>query len=195
MLRAAVDFIADLRQASSPGDVPVGRSVVVIGGGMTAVDAAVQSKKLGARDVSNVYRRGAEAMSASTYEQEWAQKNGVAIRHWAAPKEILAENGAVSGVRFAVTRIDAGKLSETGETSALAADMVLTAIGQSFVAEPVGASIALEQGRIRTDEEGRTSHARIWAGGDCRFGGLDLTVDAVEQGKRAAISIDATLRA
>ncbi len=194
-LRAAVDFIADLRQASSPGDVPVGRSVVVIGGGMTAVDAAVQSKKLGARDVSIVYRRGAEAMSASTYEQEWAQKNGVAIRHWAAPKEILAENGAVSGVRFAVTRIDAGKLSETGETFALAADMVLTAIGQSFVAEPVGASIALEQGRIRTDEEGRTSHARIWAGGDCRFGGLDLTVDAVEQGKRAAISIDATLRA
>jgi glutamate synthase (NADPH/NADH) small chain len=175
--------------------VPVGRSVVVIGGGMTAVDAAVQSKKLGARDVSIVYRRGAEAMSASTYEQEWAQKNGVTIRHWAAPKEILAENGAVSGVRFAVTRIDAGKLSETGETFALAADMVLTAIGQSFVAEPVGASIALEQGRIRTDEEGRTSHARIWAGGDCRFGGLDLTVDAVEQGKRAAISIDATLRA
>lgn len=69
-------------------DVPVGRSVIVIGGGMTAVDAAVQARKLGAREVSIVYRRGAEAMSASAYEQE-AQKNGVTIRHWAAPKEIL----------------------------------------------------------------------------------------------------------
>jgi len=193
--RAAVDFIADIRQAKNLAQIPVGRSVVVIGGGMTAVDAAVQSRKLGARDVTMVYRRGPEAMSASTYEQEWAQKNGVAIRHWAAPKEILSADGAVTGVRFATTRTEAGKLAETGEVFTLHADMVLSAIGQSFVAEPVGAAIELEKGRIRTDEDGRTSHARIWAGGDCRFGGLDLTVDAVEQGKRAAMSIDAALRA
>ena len=194
-LRAAVDFIADIRQTSDVAEVPVGRRVVVIGGGMTAVDAAVQSKKLGAREVTMVYRRGAEAMSASTYEQAWAQKNGVTIRHWAAPKEILSTDGAVSGVRFSTTRTEAGKLIESGESFTLPADMVLTAIGQSFVAEPVGAIIELEQGRIRTDADGRTSHPNIWAGGDCRFGGLDLTVDAVAQGKRAAISIDATLRA
>ena len=123
------------------------------------------------------------------------QKNGVAIRYWAAPKEILSADGAVTGVRFAATHNEAGKLVETGEVFTLHADMALSAIGQSFVAEPVGAAIELEKGRIRTDEDGRTSHARIWAGGDCRFGGLDLTVDAVEQGKRAAISIDAALRA
>jgi len=193
--RPAVDFIADIRQTKNLAEIPVGRSVVVIGGGMTAVDAAVQSRKLGARDVTMVYRRGPEAMSASTYEQEWAQKNGVAIRYWAAPKEILSADGAVTGVRFAATHNEAGKLVETGEVFTLHADMVLSAIGQSFVAEPVGAAIELEKGRIRTDEDGRTSHARIWAGGDCRFGGLDLTVDAVEQGKRAAISIDAALRA
>ena len=192
-LRAAVDFIADIRQAADVADVPVGRSVIVIGGGMTAVDAAVQARKLGAREVSIVYRRGAEAMSASAYEQEWAQKNGVNIRHWAAPKEILAANGVLTGVRFATTKTEAGKLVETGETFTLVADMVLTAIGQSFVAEPVGTTITLEQGRIRADEDGRTSHSKIWAGGDCRFGGLDLTVDAVEQGKRAAISIDSVL--
>ncbi len=194
-LRAAVDFIADIRQATNLAEVPVGRSVIVIGGGMTAVDAAVQSRKLGAREATIVYRRGAEAMSASIYEQEWAQKNGVTIRHWAAPKEILAADGAVTGVRFAGTRNEAGKLVETGESFTLAADMVFTAIGQSFVAEPVGAAIALQHGRIRTNEDGRTSHNKIWAGGDCRFGGLDLTVDAVEQGKRAAMSIDAALRA
>jgi dihydropyrimidine dehydrogenase (NAD+) subunit PreT len=194
-LLAAVDFIADIRQAEDLAQIPVGRSVIVIGGGMTAVDAAVQSRKLGAREVTMVYRRGAEAMSASVYEQEWAQKNGVAIRLWAAPKEILAFDGAVTGVRFAGTRTVDDKLVETEENFTLAADMVLKAIGQSFVAEPVGAAIELQQGRIRADENGRTSHAKIWAGGDCRFGGLDLTVDAVEQGKRAAQSIDAALRA
>ena len=194
-LRAAVDFIADIRQATDLAEVPVGRSVIVIGGGMTAVDAAVQSRKLGARDVTMVYRRGREAMSASAYEQEWAQKNGVTIRHWATPKEILAADGVVTGVCFAATRTEAGKLIETGETFTLHADMVFTAIGQSFVTEPVGAAIALEQGRIRADEDGRTSHIKIWAGGDCCFGGFDLTVDAVEQGKRAAMSIDAALRA
>lgn len=193
-LRAAVDFIADIRQAADLAEVPVGRSVVVIGGGMTAVDAAVQAKKLGAREVSLVYRRGAEAMSASVDEQEWAVKNGVTIRHWAAPKEILAADGAVTGVCFAVTRTEAGKLVETGETFTLAANMVLKAIGQSFVAEPVGTAIALQAGRIQTDEGGRTSHAKVWAGGDCRYGGLDLTVDAVDQGQRAALSIDAALR-
>ena len=161
---------------------------------MTAVDAAVQSRKLGAREVTIVYRRGADAMSASTYEQEWAQKNGVTIRHWAAPKEVLGVDGAVVGVRFATTKSEGGRLVETGETFTLAADMVLKAIGQSFIDEPVGAAIELERGRIRADEDGRTSHAKVWAGGDCRYGGLDLTVDAVAQGVRAAQSIDAALR-
>lgn len=193
--RAAVEFIADIRQAKNLAEIPVGRSVVVIGGGMTAVDAAVQSRKLGAREVTMVYRRGPEAMSASTDEQEWAQKNGVTIRYWAAPSEILSADGAVSGVRFAATRTDAGKLVETGEFFTLQADMVLSAIGQSFVAEPVGPAIELQNGRIHAADDGRTSHAKVWAGGDCCFGGLDLTVDAVAQGQRAALSIDAALRA
>ena len=194
-LQAAVDFIAELRQAKDLSTVPVGRRVVVIGGGMTAVDAAVQARKLGAREVTMVYRRGAEAMSASTYEQEWAQINGVTIRHWGAPREILGSDGFVTGAVFAVTRDENGKLVETGETFTLEADMVLKAIGQSFVAEPLDLSLALEKGRIATDPAGQTSHPKIWAGGDCRAGGLDLTVEAVEHGKQAAIAIDAALRA
>ncbi|MGH7185309.1 MAG: FAD-dependent oxidoreductase, partial [Pseudomonadota bacterium] len=73
------------------------------------------------------------------------------------------------------------------------ADMVLRAIGQSFVAEPVGAAIELKAGRITTDEQGRTSHPKVWAGGDCRVGGRDLTVEAVQHGKVAAQSIHAAL--
>ena len=192
-LRNAVDFIAELRQSTDLSTLPVGRRVLVIGGGMTAVDAAVQSRKLGAEDVTIIYRRGAESMSASRVEQQWAQTNDVTIRHWAAPKEMLCEKGAVKGMRFAATALRDGKLVETGETFTLEADMVLKAIGQTYVTEPAGKAIALEGGRIATDAAGRTSLARVWAGGDCRAGGRDLTVEAVEHGKLAALSIHEAL--
>jgi dihydropyrimidine dehydrogenase (NAD+) subunit PreT len=193
-LRDAVAFIAELRQAADVSKVPIGRKVVVIGGGMTAVDAAVQSRKLGAEEVTLVYRRGEEAMGASGYEQAWAQRNGVTIRHWAAPKDVLAEGGQVRGMRFARTRVEGGKLVETGDSFILPADMVFKAIGQAFVAAPIGNAIALDGGRIVADSEGRTSLAKVWAGGDCTYGGRDLTVEAVEHGKRAAISADRALR-
>ncbi len=191
-LRDAVDFIAELRQ-NAPEIVPVGRRVVVIGGGMTAVDAAVQSKLLGAEQVTMVYRRGPEGLSASTHEQHWAQTHGVNIRCWARPLAVEAEGGVLRGMRFASTQLESGQLVDTGEQFFLEADLVLRAIGQSFVAEPVGAALALEAGRIRTDADGATSVARVWAGGDCRAGGRDLTVEAVEHGKRAAIAIDLAL--
>ena len=193
--RAAVDFIAELRQATSPAVVPVGRRVLVIGGGMTAVDAAVQSRLLGAEEVSIVYRRGPEAMPASGREQQWAQHHGVTIRHWAAPQQLLLDGGRVRGMRFARTRLEGDRLVETGESFELAADVVLRAIGQSFVPEPTAGAVALQDGRIATDAQGQTSHPKIWAGGDCRHGGRDLTVEAVEDGKLAAIAIDRTLRA
>ena len=198
-VRNAVDFIAELRQASSYADLPVGRKVVVIGGGMTAVDAAVQSKKLGAEDVTIVYRRGQAEMSASGHEQAWAQTNGVALKLWAAPKEIVKDGSRITGVTFAHTRLEGGKLFETGESFTLEADVVLKAIGQSFVPADIqtgeALSIELKQGRIATDAAGRTSHPKVWAGGDCRFGGLDLTVEAVEHGKLAALSINAAITA
>ena len=96
-------------------------------------------------------------------------------------------------MQFGYTHVVGGRLAETGEQFTLEADMVLKAIGQSFVAQPVGSSIELKQGRIVTNEEGRTSNAKVWAGGDCRAGGRDLTVEAVEHGKVAALSIHAAL--
>jgi dihydropyrimidine dehydrogenase (NAD+) subunit PreT len=191
-LRDAVDFIAELRQ-SAPEIVTVGRKVVVIGGGMTAVDAAVQSRLLGAEQVTMVYRRGPDGLSASTHEQHWAQTNGVTIRCWARPMAVEANGGMLRGMRFAATKLDGGKLVDTGEQFFIEADMVLRAIGQTYQPEPAGAAIAFEAGRIKTDADGQTSLARVWAGGDCRAGGRDLTVEAVEHGKRAAISIDRAL--
>ena len=78
-VRPAVDFIAELRQAADLAGLPVGRRVVVIGGGMTAIDAGVQSKKLGAEEVTIAYRRGRDRMGASAYEQELAASAGVRI--------------------------------------------------------------------------------------------------------------------
>jgi dihydropyrimidine dehydrogenase (NAD+) subunit PreT len=85
----AVDFIGVLRQASKISrQLPSRPRVVVIGGGMTAIDAAVQAKLLGAEEVTIAYRRGQEHMNASLYEQELAQTNGVVIRHWLMPKAL-----------------------------------------------------------------------------------------------------------
>lgn len=193
-LRDAVDFIAELRQANDLSQLPVGRQVVVIGGGMTAVDAAVQAKKLGADSVTMVYRRGASEMGASSYEQNFARENGVQIAHWAAPVAIQTQDGTVRGVEFARTALVEGRLQSTAERFVIEADLVLRAIGQSLVPDAVRA-ITLHEGRIATDEHGHTNHAKVWAGGDCRHGGKDLTVEAVQHGKLAAIDIDRALRA
>lgn len=192
----AVEFIATLRQTEDLSTLPVGRRVVVIGGGMTAVDAAVQSKLLGAEEVHMVYRRGPESLSASTAEQEWAQTNGVTIHHWLAPVEVLGHSGHVSGITFAHQAMVDGKLAPTGETTTLAADTVLKAIGQKL-GNPVlaEAGLTLSGGKIATDAEGTTNLKGVWAGGDCRAGGLDLTVEAVEHGKLAAKAIHAYLKA
>ena len=186
----AVDFIATLRQTPNLAKLPVGRRVVVIGGGMTAVDAAVQSKLLGAQEVHMVYRRGPEHMSASKAEQEWAQTHGVTLHHWLAPEEIVGADGHTREVRFARQAMVDGKLQASGETHTLQADTVLKAIGQRL-GNPVlaQAGLLLQDGRIATDAAGQTNLPGVWAGGDCRAGGLDLTVEAVEHGKQSAHAI------
>ena len=192
----AVDYIADLRQADDLRTLPVGRNVVVIGGGMTAIDIAVQSRRLGAEDVTIVYRRGPEQMGASRFEQDLAQTDGVRIRHWAKPIGVTTSGSAVRAMTFERTALDKdGRLTGTGETYDLAADMVFKAIGQTFLSELLGeGGPALERGRINVDAARRTSLANVWAGGDCVAGGDDLTVSAVQDGKLAAKAIDAYLQ-
>ncbi|MEJ1157134.1 NAD(P)-dependent oxidoreductase [Prosthecomicrobium sp. N25] len=190
----AVDAIARLRQATDLAAYPVGRRIVVIGGGMTAIDIASQAKRLGAEDVTIVYRRGPEQMNASNYEQMVAQTDGVLIRHWLRPRRLLAEDGRLAGVELEYTSEADGRLVGTGETLTLPCDQLFKAIGQTFVADDLGTGlIRMEGGRIEVDGERRTSLPGVWAGGDCVFGGDDLTVAAVEDGKVAALSIDRAL--
>lgn len=195
-VRNAVDFIAELRQAKDLSKFPVGRRVVVIGGGNTAIDAAVQSKKLGAESVSLVYRRGASSMSATHVEQEFAKSEGVNVINWAAPKRILARDSAVSGIEFEHTLLgDKGNLIGSGDLFKIDADVVLKAIGQVLMPASDGAEmLQLAKGRIVVNADYATSLEKVYAGGDCVGGKVDLTVQAVEDGKRAARSIDALLR-
>jgi dihydropyrimidine dehydrogenase (NAD+) subunit PreT len=190
----AVDYISDLRQAKDLSKLKIGRNIVVIGGGMTAIDVAVQSKLLGAENVTIIYRRGAANMKASPYEQELAQRKGVKIIHWAAPKKLNLKSGKLVSVKCEYMVQKGKKLEGTGETFELLADMVFKAIGQTFE-DPLQGALALEQGRIKTDAEKRTSVAGIWAGGDCIAGGQDLTVSSVDDGRRAAESINEFLKA
>ncbi|HET7715610.1 MAG TPA: NAD(P)-dependent oxidoreductase [Bauldia sp.] len=193
----AVDYIAELRQAADLASLPVGRRVVVVGGGMTAIDIASQSKRLGAEDVTIVYRRGPAEMGASDFERELAQTDGVKIKFNAMPRRLVKHGGHVTGIEFEYTTVRDGRLVGTGETFTLDADMVFKAIGQTFVPAPLNGAgnemPALEGGRIKVDAERRTSIPGVWAGGDCVFGGKDLTVAAVEDGKRAAESINKAL--
>ena len=189
----AIDYIRELRQSDDLGELPVGSRIVVIGGGMTAIDIAVQSKRLGAEQVTIAYRRGAEQMGASEFEQKLAQTSGVSILHWVVPESIEKTAGGLS-IELAKSALDDnGRLRTTGESLTLDADVIFKAIGQKMANHELD-GIDLERGRIVVDDDRATTLDGVWAGGDCVVDGEDLTVSAVQDGKVAAIAIDRSLR-
>ncbi len=188
----ALDFIAAVRQAEDRSRLPVGREVIVIGGGNTAIDAAVQARRLGVPNVTLVYRRGEAEMGATDFERDLARLNGVNIRLWASP--VAIEGGEmVSGVVFQDVRLLRGQLMPEGEPFVLRADMVLKAIGQKF--DPAAVmGLEMHGSKLKIGEDYSTSLAGVFAGGDCVDAGEDLTVRAVEDGKRAAHACDRYLK-
>jgi glutamate synthase (NADPH/NADH) small chain len=182
----AVDFIATLRQTPDLTDLPVGRHVVVIGGGMTAVDAAVQSKLLGAETVTIAYRRARDRMPASRWEQDLAASRGVRLVFGLVPHALHGDD-RLREVELAYVGPD---MAPTGETIRLPADQMFRAIGQKLEAVE---GLSLDRGKIAVTGAGRTSIDGVWAGGDCAAGGEDLTVTAVAEGRDAAMDIHAAL--
>nr|WP_251048270.1 NAD(P)-dependent oxidoreductase [Halomonas sp. ISL-56] len=199
-LMPAVDYIKTLRQTDDLGSLAVAKRCIVIGAGNTAIDMATQMARLGASEVTLVYRRGVEEMSATEHEQEIAKANGVRMVTWAQPDEILLDDrDCVAGMRFAKTFDQAGRLTTTGETFEIAADAIFTAIGQGFEAaslsDATAAELARDGERIHVDEMFQTSLPNVYAGGDCVKPGQDLTVQAVQHGKLAAHAIHQALAA
>ncbi|UWQ19243.1 NAD(P)-dependent oxidoreductase [Jannaschia sp. M317] len=182
----AVDFIAALRQTDDLTALPVGRHVVVIGGGMTAVDAAVQSRLLGAETVTIAYRRAQDRMPASRWEQDLAATHGVRILSHVQPVALRGDS-QLREVELAYVDAD---MKPSGETLTLRADQLFRAIGQKL--ETVE-GLALSGGKLTVTGAGRTSVDGVWAGGDCALGGEDLTVTAVAEGRDAAMDIHAAL--
>ncbi len=187
----AISFIESIRQAKDKSKVNVGENVIVIGAGNTAIDAAIQAKRLGANNVTLVYRRGESSMSATQWEIDLARRNQVKIVLWASPSQFNANN---STLEFNQTSLKDGKLVLTGKTFSLTTDMVLSAIGQKMDEQFFDNSrgretLSLSAGKIEVSENYETSIEGVFAGGDC-IKGDDLTVQAVQDGKQAAHAIN-----
>ncbi|TDH26413.1 NAD(P)-dependent oxidoreductase [Segetibacter sp. 3557_3] len=190
----AIDFIYQLRDKGF-SSVPVGDKVAVIGLGMTAIDAATQAKRLGASEVSIVYRRTHAEMPCTQHELDIALLDGCKINWLSAPKEILGKRGKVTGLVCSVMELGKPDASErrspveTNETFTIEVDMVIKATGQiPFVDLVMQNGLENDKGKVRISDNGRTNLAKVFAGGDCVNGGKEV-VDAVQAGKDGARGI------
>lgn len=188
-IHGAAEFIAALRIDREK--TKVGKKVIVIGGGNTAMDAASECARLGAEQVVLAYRGSRSQMSAYDFEFDLAKSVGVKGLFHSQPVEYLGAT-RVTGVRFARTREENGKTVLIPNSEFIEpCDMVVSATGQekqvSF-ASLIPGLLCNEKGCIRVDEHFRTHNARYFAAGDCVNGGKEI-VNAVAEGKRAAQGI------
>jgi len=191
----AVAFIERLRQTPDIGTPLAGKRVMVIGGGNTAIDAAIQAKLLGAEEVTLTYRRGEEHMGATAHEQALARLAGVTIKTWSRPRRVNSDSGIAAGsIELEKTRMVDGRLTGTNHTTILPVDLVLKAVGQALDTTGLD-GLEIADGKVVVDSEGRTALPRVYAGGDCVKSGQDLTVQSVEDGARAALAVHHDLNA
>lgn len=190
----AIDFIYNLRSKKFE-DIPVGDKVAVIGMGMTAIDAATQAKRLGAREVTLVYRRTEAEKPCTDVELNLAKLDGCNIIWLAAPKEVIGDNGKVKALVCEVMELgqpDAGGRKipvSTGETMTLEIDMVIKATGQIPFEDLIRSNeLENKNGKLIIDRHSSTNIKGIFAGGDCVNGGKEV-VDAVQAGKDGAVAI------
>lgn len=197
-VRDCLEFIAELKVKPKEEVALFGKTVVVLGGGNTAIDATTQSARLGADRVYMAYRRDASAMGAYKHEQELAKKDGAVFVYNAQPVGIEGANGKVTGVKFVKTEVVNGKLEYVeGSEYVIDCDVVLRATGQGKLTGLIAMFDGVEtdsKGRVKSAEDGQTTNPKIWTGGDCVSGGKEV-VNAVAEGKRAAQSIHAKLGA
>jgi glutamate synthase (NADPH/NADH) small chain len=190
----AIHFIYDIRSKGFE-HVPVGNKVAVIGMGMTAIDAATQAKRLGAKEVTLLYRRTKEEMPCTDVELELAMLDGCNITWLASPNEVLAVEGKVAALKCDVMKLGepdkSGRRSSvsTGEQFIIDVDMIIKAAGQEPFGDLVNnAGLNNVQGKLVIDEFGATNLEGVFAGGDAVNGGKEV-VDAVQAGKEGAEAI------
>jgi glutamate synthase (NADPH/NADH) small chain len=190
----ALEFIASYKTG---GRSSAGRKVVVIGAGNTAIDAANAAKRLGAEQVHIVYRRDEEHISAFDFEYEHAKQEGVSFVWNAQPISIHSQDGRLAAVELLRVQAGSGRSLTTlpGSNFQLECDLLIPAIGQSPLLEFLSRcrGVQLDHGRVVVEPRtGQTTNRKYFAGGDCVNGGREV-VDAVADGKRAAIGISRSL--
>jgi len=190
----AIQFIYDIR-ANGYSSVPVGDKVAVIGMGMTAIDAATQAKRLGAKEVTLVYRRTEAEKPCTDVELDIAKLDGCKIVWLAAPKKIKGSEGKVKQLVCSVMKLGepdaSGRRSpvDTGETFSLEVDMVIKATGQvPFEKLVKKCRLDNKNGKLLIKDKAATNIKGVFAGGDAVNGGKEV-VDAVQAGKDGAASI------
>jgi dihydropyrimidine dehydrogenase (NAD+) subunit PreT len=190
----AISFIYNLR-TNDYSKVAVGDKVAVIGMGMTAIDAATQSKRLGAKEVTMIYRRTENEKPCTEVELDLAKLDGCSFIWLASPKEIIGENGKVKSLVCSKMKLgepdSSGRRApvDTGETFTMDVDMVIKAAGQIPYEELVAKeSIQNKGGKISINSLGATNLKGVFAGGDAVNGGKEV-VDAVQAGKDGAKGI------
>jgi dihydropyrimidine dehydrogenase (NAD+) subunit PreT len=190
----AIQFIYDIRDKGYPS-VPVGDKVAVIGMGMTAIDAATQSKRLGAKEVTLIYRRTQEEMPCTEFELNIAKQDGCNIIWLAAPVKVKGSWGKVKQLVCSKMKLGepdpSGRRSpvDTGETFTLDVDMVIKAAGQVPFEKLIKKNkLDNKNGKIVINDDYSTNIKGVFAGGDAVNGGKEV-VDAVEDGKNGAAAI------
>ncbi len=198
-----VDALAFLRQYNLRGSVPVGKDVVVVGGGNAAIDAARTAIRLGAKTVTIVYRRTREEMPAYAEEIEEAKAEGVKLTLLTAPIEVVAGNDRATGLKcrsMTLGSFDASgrrrpELSQETEF-VIPCDQIIAAIGQRVESHEIFEGIPLLLTPAKTlavdRASGRTSVPWIFSGGDAVTGAASV-VEAIGAGELAAIGIDTFL--
>jgi glutamate synthase (NADPH/NADH) small chain len=179
----------------------VGRNVIVIGAGNTAVDCATIAKRLGAGRVTMVYRRTDREMTCYEHEYDFARKEGIEFRFLSQPSRVVLEDGKPTGLEC--RRVELGAPDASGRPApiemkgsefALAADQIVKAVGQEKPSLAVLLGLETKKGFIAVDDDFVTSIPGVYAIGDCiRAKGAASTVMAVEDGKLAALAIHAKL--
>jgi glutamate synthase (NADPH/NADH) small chain len=194
-----VDGLQYIEQSKlNGGAMNIGRRVIVIGAGNTAIDCATIAKRLGAEQVTMVYRRTGAEMTAYAHEVDFVRKEGVEFRFLAQPARVLAENGRVTGLNCLHMELGAADSSGrrvphavNGAEFTIPADQVVKAVGQEKPALAVRLGLALDKGYISVGGDFETSLPGVFAGGDCiRAQNAASTVMAVQDGKLAAAAID-----
>ena len=190
----AIEFIYNIRTKPLE-QTPVGDKVAVIGLGMTAIDAATQAKRLGAKEVTIVYRRTEHEKPCTQEELDIARLDGCNFIFLAAPKEIKGSEGNVKKLICEKMKLGEPDASgrrapiSTGETFTLDVDMVIKAAGQMPFENLVKESnLQHKNGKIMINKEGSTNLKGVFAGGDVVNGGKEV-VDAVQAGKDGAKGI------